>query len=124
MGMIEEILRELGIGANYRAFNLLIVTVSLVVENPDYLLRITKELYPEVGRRCGCAGTAVEHNIRAAARRAWNLRQRPSLSICWRHMLREHARRSKAENEKSVCDKSSQTLFHVDPIGDISCISA
>lgn len=73
MGMIEEILRELGIGANYRAFNLLIVTVSLVVENPDYLLRITKELYPEVGRRCGCAGTAVEHNIMAAARRAWKL---------------------------------------------------
>ncbi|MEA4921550.1 MAG: sporulation initiation factor Spo0A C-terminal domain-containing protein [Clostridiaceae bacterium] len=71
--LIEDTLRKLGIGANFKSFNILITCINLVSNDPDCLLGVTKTLYPVVGKMCGCTPGAVEHNIRAASKRAWRL---------------------------------------------------
>lgn len=44
---------------------------SLAVDQEDSLEAVTKEIYWEVGSRCGRKWTAVERNIRTAVQIAW-----------------------------------------------------
>ncbi len=48
----------------------LCIALPLFVENPQQ--RMTKELYPNVAKHCGCQdGRSVEHSIRKAIHAAW-----------------------------------------------------
>ena len=44
----------------------------MVIENPDVINRITKELYPGIGRRCNTTASKVERAIRHAIEVAWS----------------------------------------------------
>ena len=68
---IYNLLRLLGIGANYRGYHVCAVAVKLCMEDSNYLLLVTKNLYPEVAKICGCSWRAVERAIRTTAARAW-----------------------------------------------------
>ena len=48
------------------------------MENEDRLEAVTKEIYREVAKRCGCNWSAVERNIRTVVQRAWRI-NRPLL---------------------------------------------
>jgi two-component system response regulator (stage 0 sporulation protein A) len=66
------ILRALGIRAKHRGSNCIREAVLLSM-NEEYR-SVTKVLYPEVARRCGCENSHVERNIRSAIEYAWTHR--------------------------------------------------
>jgi two-component system response regulator (stage 0 sporulation protein A) len=62
-------LRALGIQPKLRGFACLREAVLICAREEHQ--SVTKILYPEVARRCGCAATHVERNIRSAIQDAW-----------------------------------------------------
>lgn len=61
-----KILVELGVPANLQGFRYLRHCVVNVVKEPNDLRRVTKKLYPEVGRKYSVAGSVVERSMRHA----------------------------------------------------------
>jgi len=62
----------LGIPAHIKGYAFLREAVKMVVENPDVINRITKELYPGIARRFGTSASKVERAIRHAIEVAWS----------------------------------------------------
>lgn len=71
-GQVTGMLRALGFQTKLRGFVCLREAVLICAreEHPS----VTKVLYPEVARRCGCAASHVERNIRSAIDAAWSSR--------------------------------------------------
>ena len=72
---IKRVLRQLGIGANYKGFRITVLAVAMIVENEDRLTSVTKEIYLDVAKLTGFSPTAVERNIRTVVARAWSCNQ-------------------------------------------------
>lgn len=70
---IQDILRKLGITCNYRGYKNTVLAVNLIVSNMDRLEAVTKEVYYEVARQCGCKWSSVERNIRTVVQRVWRI---------------------------------------------------
>ena len=47
---IYFLLHSLGIGAKYRGFRYLAYGIALCMEDEDYLLRVSKTLYPKIAQ--------------------------------------------------------------------------
>ena len=63
-------LQRLQIPQHLDGYRQLCIAIPLFAKNPSQFL--TKELYPEVAKRCGCKdGRLVEHSIRKAIHDAW-----------------------------------------------------
>jgi len=69
---ISSLLLTLGIPPKLRGFAYLKEAVALYREDP--LQSVTKLLYPEVAKRCGCAPMHVERSIRSAIEAGWKRR--------------------------------------------------
>ena len=69
---VSNLLLALGSPTKLRGYAYLREAVLLIAENPSQ--SITKVLYPEVARRCGCAAMHVERGIRSAVAAAWSTR--------------------------------------------------
>lgn len=70
---IQDILRKLGVTCNYRGYKNTVIAVNLIVNNMDRLEAVTKEVYYEVARQCGCKWSSVERNIRTVVQRVWRI---------------------------------------------------
>ena len=73
MTIVQDTLRSLGITRKYRGFRYTEISIELVLEDEDRLQAVTKEVYYEAARRCGCKWSAVERGIRTAVQRAWRV---------------------------------------------------
>ena len=73
MNRIEDLLMSLGITRNYRGYRRTALAIQLAMEREERLEAVTKEIYWEVARLCGCTWTAVERNIRTVVQRAWRV---------------------------------------------------
>ena len=62
----------IGIPAHIKGYQFLRQAVKMVVEDPDRINRITKELYPGIARHFGTSASKVERAIRHAIEVAWN----------------------------------------------------
>ena len=62
----------IGIPAHIKGYQYLREAVKMVVENPDIINRITKELYPGIGHRFNTTASKVERAIRHAIEVAWS----------------------------------------------------
>jgi len=62
----------IGIPAHIKGYQFLREAVKMVVENPDVINRITKELYPGIGKRFNTTASKVERAIRHAIEVAWS----------------------------------------------------
>lgn len=62
----------IGIPAHIKGYQYLQEAVKMVVENPDIINRITKELYPGIGHRFNTTASKVERAIRHAIEVAWS----------------------------------------------------
>ena len=75
-GSLEERIANLfltvGIPAHIKGYQYLREAVKMVMENPDLMGRITKELYPGIAHRFGTTSSKVERAIRHAIEVAWN----------------------------------------------------
>ena len=76
MNLIENteilgILHQLGSTANRPGFFYIITATALAAENPEWLLLVTKWLYPDVAKYYKTTWTAVERGIRYELSQLW-----------------------------------------------------
>lgn len=71
MREIQHLVRSLGIGATYRGYRYLILATSLCIEDEDYLLGISKLLYPKIADYYQTSVSSVERDLRTV------------ISVCW-----------------------------------------
>ncbi|MBE5800115.1 MAG: sporulation transcription factor Spo0A [Clostridiales bacterium] len=69
---IANLFLTVGIPAHIKGYQYLREAVKMVMENPDLMGRITKELYPGIAHRFGTTSSKVERAIRHAIEVAWN----------------------------------------------------
>ena len=48
---IEQVLRQLGVGANYKGYRITVFAIALISEDEDRLTSVTKEIYYDVAKR-------------------------------------------------------------------------
>ena len=71
MREIEHLIRSLGIGATYRGYKYLCYAISLCLENEDYLLGISKLLYPTIANTFQTTPSSVERDLRTVINVCW-----------------------------------------------------
>ena len=69
---IEKLVRSLGIGATYRGYSYLNYGIQLCLKDENYLLAISKSLYPEIAKRFRVTDQKVERAIRNAIEVSWS----------------------------------------------------
>lgn len=69
---LSSLFLTIGIPAHIKGYQFLREAVKMVVENPDVINRITKELYPGIARRFSTSASKVERAIRHAIEVAWS----------------------------------------------------
>ena len=69
---IANLFLTVGIPAHIKGYQFLREAVRMVIENPEMMGRITKELYPGIAHRFGTTSSKVERAIRHAIEVAWN----------------------------------------------------
>ena len=60
---IEYLIRSLGIGATYRGYEYLIYGIRLCLSDENYLLFVSKYLYPDIARHYNTTSYSVERDI-------------------------------------------------------------
>lgn len=69
---IERLIRSLGIGATYRGYRYLCYGVSLCLQDEEYLLSISKLLYPKIAKEFNTTLSSVERDIRTVIQVCWD----------------------------------------------------
>lgn len=69
---IANLFLTVGIPAHIKGYQFLREAVRMVMERPELMSRITKELYPGIAHRFGTTSSKVERAIRHAIEVAWN----------------------------------------------------
>lgn len=69
---IANLFLTVGIPAHIKGYQFLREAVKMVLEEPERINRITKELYPGIAQRFGTTSSKVERAIRHAIEVAWN----------------------------------------------------
>lgn len=69
---IRHLILRMGATPRYVGFEYMIYAIQLALENSEYLLSITKELYPDVARHFNATIGSVERNIRTVIAAIWN----------------------------------------------------
>ena len=69
---ITKILHELGIPSHIKGYQYIREGITLLYQNPDMVGAITKELYPEIGKKFSTTVSRVERAIRHAIEVSWN----------------------------------------------------
>ena len=69
---IANLFLTVGIPAHIKGYQYLREAVRMVMEHPELMSRITKELYPGIAKRFGTTASKVERAIRHAIEVAWN----------------------------------------------------
>ena len=68
---VERLVRSLGIGATYRGYSYLNYGIQLCLKDENYLLAISKALYPEIAKAYGATSSSVERDIRTVIKVCW-----------------------------------------------------
>lgn len=79
MSTIHHLIHSLGIHATYRGYRYLVYAVALSMQNEDYLLFISKSLYPAIAQKYQVSVSSVERNIRTIITACWNYGNRDLL---------------------------------------------
>lgn len=69
---IEYLIRSLGIGATYRGYRYLNYGIQLCLENEDYLLSVSKMLYPQIAEHFYTTSYSVERDLRTVIKVCWD----------------------------------------------------
>lgn len=64
--IVYKQLKHLGVPANLLGYRYLQEAISIVLEDPNAINRVTKQLYPTVAKVCGSTASRVERAIRHA----------------------------------------------------------
>ncbi len=69
---ISNIFISIGIPPHIKGYQYLREGIKMAIENPAIINSVTKELYPEIGRKFATTASKVERAIRHAIEVAWN----------------------------------------------------
>ncbi len=69
---ISDIMREIGVPAHIKGYQYLRESIMLVIEKPDLIHAVTKELYPTIAKKNTTTSSRVERAIRHAIEVAWD----------------------------------------------------
>ncbi|ANU23454.1 sporulation transcription factor Spo0A [Planococcus donghaensis] len=69
--IITNMVKDIGIPPHLKGYSYLKEAVSLVLEQPEFLNKITKELYPGIAAKFDTTSSRVERSIRHAIEQAW-----------------------------------------------------
>jgi len=69
---LSNLFMPMGIPAHIKGYQFLREAIKQVIENPNMISGITKELYPAIARRFGTTSSKVERAIRHAIEVAWS----------------------------------------------------
>lgn len=72
---IKEIVQRIGVFQKHLGYRDLCYGLELALRNEDYLLLLTKALYPDIAIHFHTTANCVEHNIRNAIQTAWKKKQ-------------------------------------------------
>ena len=70
---ILDLLRPLGITEQYIGVRQLIQAVEMVMENPDYINALQKEVLSVIAAQYSVSWGAVERNLRSISQKAWDI---------------------------------------------------
>ncbi len=70
--VISDIMREIGVPAHIKGYQYLRESIMLVIEKPDLIHAVTKELYPTIAKNNTTTSSRVERAIRHAIEVAWD----------------------------------------------------
>ena len=76
---ITYLIRSLGIGATYRGYRYLSYGIKLCLEDEDYLLYVSKLLYPQIAKYYCTSTYSVERDLRTVINVCWERGNRPLL---------------------------------------------
>lgn len=71
MKEIQDILRQLGIGRNYRGYQCAVLCVERVLENDTRLCALSREVLVPVAQTMHATREQTERNLRTVVQRAW-----------------------------------------------------
>ena len=80
MEAIQYLVRSLGIGATYRGYRYLVIAIDLWLRDEDYLLGISKVLYPKIAEICHTSVGSVERDLRTVINVCWERGNRSLLT--------------------------------------------
>lgn len=86
---IERLIRTLGIGATYRGYRYLSYGVYLCLRDENYLLSVSKLLYPEIAHTYKTTSCSVERDIRTVVKVCWERGNKVYLQKIAMHSLDE-----------------------------------
>lgn len=78
--VITHLIKEIGVPPHIKGYLYLKEAVSLVLENPDILNRVTKELYPGIAKHFDSTPQRVERSIRHAIEVVWSRKETHHIS--------------------------------------------
>lgn len=68
---IQRLVRSLGIGATYRGYRYLNYGLRLCIEDENYLLSVSKLLYPQIAKKYQATSSSVERDLRTVINVCW-----------------------------------------------------
>lgn len=68
---ITKLLQALGVPAQLNGYSYLREAICLVVENPEEITAVTKQIYPAIAKKHGASAASVERAIRHAIEVSW-----------------------------------------------------
>lgn len=68
---IQRLVRTLGIGATYRGYRYLNYGIELCMQDENYLLAVSKLLYPKIAKEYSATSSSVERDIRTVINVCW-----------------------------------------------------
>ena len=84
---IERLIRSLGIGATYRGYRYLSYAIKLCLQDENYLLSVSKLLYPQIARAFNTSSSSVERDLRTVIKVCWERGNRTFLHKIAMHQL-------------------------------------
>ena len=84
---IEKLIRSLGIGATYRGYRYLSYGIYLCLQDENYLLSVSKLLYPQIAHMYCTTSCSVERDLRTIVNVCWERGNRDFLQEIALHTL-------------------------------------
>lgn len=104
---ILAMMREVGIPPHIQGYHYLKEAISLVMDNPELLNKVTKELYPNVAARLDSTPTRVERSIRHAIELVWSQEDKRHISAIFGYS--EELLKNKPTNSKFIAMIANST---------------
>lgn len=106
---LSTLLPDFGISIKHKGYQYLCEAVKLSVAQPDLINNITKQLYPEIGRKLNCSPLAVERSIRRAIEVAFS----GETSQVGDHSIHDPPQRYRLSNGEFISLLSSKVLSSI-----------